>query len=177
MLCTHTIEIITIANKGTGIVSRKYFKAGETVFSFQGALVLQPKVYVKALQLDESLFLESDGSFDENLNHSCDPNCYVSFGRYPEDINLNALRDIEYNEELTFNYNTTEWDLIEQQCTFACRCDADCCIGEIKGFKYLTVEQKLSISTLLSPFLKRKLAAECHFSEMTMLREEGVTCF
>jgi hypothetical protein len=58
------------------------------------------------------------------------------------------------------NYNTTEWDLVEQQCMFACQCDAACCIGEIKGFKYLTVEQKLSISTLLSPFLKRKLAAE-----------------
>jgi len=37
------------------------------------------------------------------MNHSCEPNCIVNFGRDSEVV-INALRDIESGEELLISY-------------------------------------------------------------------------
>jgi len=99
-----SITIIRTKSKGLGIVARNCIKKEETICKFLGDLVPQRKVRNPnaALQLDEDLFLESDGTIDENLNHSCDPNCYVDF----KQLTTVALKDIHRGEELTFDYNT-----------------------------------------------------------------------
>lgn len=81
-------------------------------------------------------------------------------------VYLVALRDILAEEELSFNYNTTEYDLINQSCDFRCFCRSRGCLGEIMGFRYLYLEQKLALEGLLSPFLKRKLQEELSSSIM-----------
>jgi hypothetical protein len=65
------------------------------------------------------------------------------------------LKEIHKVEELTFDYNTSEYDLIDQDCSFTCLCGSQDCIGKIKGFKYLPVGHKKKIESFLSPFLKK----------------------
>jgi hypothetical protein len=71
------ITIINIESKGRGIIASKHIRKGGVIFKFFGELVPRKKVKNPnaALQLDEELFLESDGTIDEGLNHSCNPNC------------------------------------------------------------------------------------------------------
>ena len=149
-----SITIIKTKSKGLGIVARKHIRRGERILKFLGELVLQEEVRNPnaALQLDGNLFLESDGSIDENLNHSCNPNCYVDFRQ----LTLVALKEIQKGEELTFDYNTSEYDLIDQGCSFTCLCGSLNCVGEVKGFRCLPVDHKKKIEPFLSPFLKRK---------------------
>ena len=149
------ISIINNGNKGRGVVAGKHVGKGESILKFFGDLVPRKKVKNPnaALQLDEDLFLKSNGTIDESLNHSCNPNCYIDF----EELTLVALKDIHKGEELSFDYNISEYDLIEQDCSFTCLCGSQNCIGEVKGFKYLPLSHKKKIEPFLSPFLKRKM--------------------
>ena len=55
-----------------------------------------------------------------------------------------AARDIKRGEDITFDYNVTEYEVAER---FRCNFGAVKCLGEIKGFKFLTeVEGKGIIS-------------------------------
>jgi len=156
-LCMKSPESITIietGSKGCGIVATKHIRKGETIFRFSGELVPRRKLKNPntALQLDEDLFLESYGTIDENLNHSCNPNCHVDFRQ----LTLVALKDIQRGEELTFDYNTSEYDLMDQGCFFTCLCGSQDCIGDVRGFKYLPADHKKKTEPFLLPFLKRK---------------------
>jgi len=86
-----------------------------------------------------------DGNVPENaarlINHSCDPNCEAFIE--DDQIWIAALRDIEKDEELCFNYG---FDL-ENYEEHPCRCGAKRCVGYIAGEEYW-------------PKLKRKLAAK-----------------
>ena len=61
------------------------------------------------------------------------------------------------DEKLTFNYLTSEEELSNP---FKCYCGEQNCKILIKGFKYLTKEEKKEIAPYLSPFLKRKYKEE-----------------
>ena len=78
------------------------------------------------------------GNFASRLSHSCNPNCMalpvVSNGKYS--IAMFALRDIGYEEELTFDYGSyTENE--EEFKTSVCLCGSLYCRGH-----YLTYTQK-----------------------------------
>lgn len=152
------IAIINIAIKGNGIIAREYIRKGEIILSFFGKPISRKKVKNPnaVLQLDEDIFLESDGTADESLNHSCNPNCYIDF----KQLNLVSMKDIQKGQELTFDYNTSEYDLIDQGCSFTCFCGSEDCVGDIKGFKYLPLSHKKKIESFLSPFLKKKWKEE-----------------
>eukprot|EP01104_Vermistella_antarctica_P018126 TRINITY_DN6616_c0_g1_i1.p1 TRINITY_DN6616_c0_g1~~TRINITY_DN6616_c0_g1_i1.p1 ORF type:complete len:201 (+),score=48.01 TRINITY_DN6616_c0_g1_i1:142-744(+) len=73
------------------------------------------------------------------LSHHCNPNgdIIMDKGVY---FGWVATRDIEAGETLSFDYNQTEWDITAQ---FKCLlCTEDDCVGEIRGLKYLTTEQR-----------------------------------
>lgn len=155
-------------NKGGALYTTREIKAGEIVFAFQGRVKKIEDATPLALQIGENLFLEVDKydpyRFDEFTNHSCDPNGYAAFrDGLPY---FTAIRDISVGEELAFNYNTTEWDMWEQEAimkapsVFACHCKAKNCIGRIMGFRYLSIEQKLKLRPHLSPYLQSKLEQE-----------------
>lgn len=75
-------------------------------------------------------------------NHSCNPNVFVDVQRRC----CYALRDIQANEELTFFYPSTEW---EMDSPFECLCGSEQCIGTISGAKHLPEEilQRYKINT------------------------------
>jgi len=57
---------------------------------------------------------------------------------------------------LNFNYNTTEWSMTSP---FPCGCGAACCAGEIRGFRFLSDQQRESIRPLLSPYIAERWSA------------------
>lgn len=156
MRIPETLQVIETPDKGYGIITTVDIQPGEFVFQFNGVFVSPAEATWEALQIDDDLFLESTDGFDNYLNHSCDPNCYIDF----DGVKLIALRHISKGEELSFNYLTTEYDLIEQGCAFECQCGSIDCLHQLRGFRYLTLEQKIKLRDFLSPFLKRVLERE-----------------
>jgi len=145
-------------SNGKGLFAKELIKKGSIVFHFDGKIGDDAHTNPESLQIDEDKFLESTAEFDNFLNHSCEANCHIDW----ENLNLVALKDIQIGEEITFDYNTAEYDLINmvENCSFKCSCGSKNCIGEIKGFRYLSPEQKKKIQKFISPFLKKKFEQE-----------------
>jgi len=96
------------------------------------------------------------------FNHSCLPNAkFIYESRKISNPTLNAdyevfwyavaARDIKKGEDVTYDYNTTEYDMAEH---FQCNCAAEKCLGKIKGFKYLSPEQQIERADDLSPVVR-----------------------
>ncbi len=154
--------------KGGSLYTTRALKEGDTIFAFQGRIKRIEDATPLGLQVGENLFLQAEwddpNRFDDYTNHSCNPNGVVRFrAGHPY---LVAARDTESGEELTFNYNTTEWDMFEQEAVmkapsvFSSYCRTKHCIGRIMGFRYLSIEQKLILRPNLSPYLLDKLEDE-----------------
>lgn len=96
------------------------------------------------------------------FNHSCKPNSKfiyesrkISYPSLDADHEIFwymvATRDIKKGEDVTYDYNATEYDMAEH---FQCNCAAETCLGKIKGFKYLSLEQQKERASDLSPAIK-----------------------
>ena len=127
-------------------------RRGDGVLVIWGCPTSIPDGY--SIQLTADLHLAPEGSPWGFVNHSCDPNLVVDFGRW----RLVARRQIHSGEELTWNYLTTEWEL---QSPFDCNCGAPSCVRRVRGFRYLTSLERYEIAGLLSPFLRSRVNAEC----------------
>ena len=100
------------------------------------------------IQIGAHTHLLPDGQLWRYLNHSCAPNCRIDFRTWT----VVTTRAITCNEELTFNYLTTEWDMAAP---FMCQCGAQYCYGCVAGFKYLTPAQQVLLAPQCSPLLRR----------------------
>lgn len=135
-------------------VARQNIPAGELVLLINGTLVDRPSRWT--IQIGARRHITArDLPLKEMLrrypwrftNHSCDPNSCVVGRR------LVALRDIRAGEEISFNYNTTEYELAEP---FSCHCGSPRCAGTIRGFRYLTQAERESLLPQLAPHLRRR---------------------
>jgi hypothetical protein len=134
------------------VLAARPFAQGETLLTLEGELSDRPTRY--SLQIDwelhiavsEALSLEEMLGWHpwRFLNHGCDANAMVR-GR-----DLVAVRPIDASEEITFNYNSTEFDMAS---AFACRCGSPACEGVIRGFKYLSLREQERLRPLLSAHL------------------------
>lgn len=129
----------------------KYLAAGLRIPSGQLAMVLPPnKIYQldevpdedqnQVLQVSEDKYSSSvaDTDYDCFLSHSCEPNLRVDIlDDYT--VNLWALRDIAEHEPLTFDYETTEYDMVPYMGDFLCNCHSPKCRGRVRGYKYRAV--------------------------------------
>lgn len=140
--------------KGKGVFTKIPFKKGDTVLKFERP-ILRPNRQAKAtaIQLDYDLYLDTDPiEVRDFLNHECSPNCKIDVTK----LELVAVKEIDEGEEITFNYCTTEFDLLAKNESFTCLCDSAECLGVINGFYHLTSEQKTKIKDLLIPYLLEK---------------------
>jgi hypothetical protein len=118
--------------EGKGVFATTEFTNGAFIGFFDGKLVKNRTQM--SLQFGRDFHVEpSDETPFRHLNHSCDANSRF-LGR-----NIYAWRDIHPGEEITIDYNCNEWELVSP---FKCNCRSTACLGQIKGFKYLTEEQK-----------------------------------
>ena len=126
-------------------------KAWEVVFYLEPNIISHPtrtSVQIKDGVHQECVDIKAPKSY---LNHFCNPNWFFDFDK----MSFIALRDIKKDEELWFDYMSTEWDTA---CKFQCKCWADNCYWMIRWFKYINREQQEKITPILSDFLKSKLS-------------------
>jgi hypothetical protein len=111
-----------------------------------------PRVDEYPLQISEDKYLVGNrGDSTEFINHSCDPSCQMLFEG--DRVYLAAIKDISPGDELTFDYNTTEFEMGKH--AFKCLCGSPNCVGEIKGYKFLTDEEKEKRKPYLAPYLAK----------------------
>lgn len=124
---------------GKAVFAIDSLKPGEHVIEFSGAITDRkdlPYPYEacedRFLQIGPNTYMGASGSFDDYINHSCDPNCGLKFEG--ERIWVTAIRAIAKNEEITFDYSTSmdedEWEL-------DCNCKTPGCRGSVGDFKNL----------------------------------------
>jgi hypothetical protein len=153
------IEIKSSGLGGKGLFARRDIKRGEVIFRFIGTIGDDAHTNGESLQVDDGLFLQSTIFYDDYLNHSCDPDCFIDW----KTLDLVAKRDIKRGEELSYDYCTSDWDdcgLLEDW-SFKCSCRAINCIGVMKGFKHLTREGKERRLAFVSPFLMKMFKKGC----------------
>jgi SET domain-containing protein len=122
--------MIKQTEKGRGVFAIRKFAQGETVVI--GIQIEEvPKRTIYSLQMDFNLHVNLDEPA-RVINHSCEPNTGVrnnQFGGY----DFIALRDIEAGQEVTFDYETTEYESIAVS---HCLCGSLDCRGKTLGFKF-----------------------------------------
>ncbi|MCO6500381.1 MAG: SET domain-containing protein-lysine N-methyltransferase [Vicingus serpentipes] len=143
------LSIAKNKNENQLITNRELIKE-EIILNFKGDITSQPSKYSIQIGKNEHLDVPERkmGTPDYYwafLNHSCAPNTYIKNKR------LIALTDIPAGTELTFNYNTTEYDMATP---FTCNCQDQNCLKEIKGYKYLTNSEKEAIKNYTASYLK-----------------------
>ena len=152
------LKFVYAEGKGLGLFADREFKGGEDVISFENTLVDRKHASIEAVQVDEDIYLDTEWLTPEAfINHSCSPNTKLDVRLDQPTSAYVAVRDISKDEEITFNYLTTEYDMADG---FTCACGSPNCYHRIRGFKYLTHEQQLELDPLLLPYLKEKLKEE-----------------
>ena len=146
MLQLDTYAVLGASPHGAAVLAVQELPSGTPVLLLTGTLTHLPDTYT--IQIGTHTHLLLDGQLWRYLNHSCAPNCRIDFSTWT----LATTRSIQGNEELTFNYLTTEWDMIAP---FACQCGALHCYGCVAGFKYLTPAQQVLLAPQCSPPLRR----------------------
>lgn len=139
------------------VVASRAFRAGERLMVLEGVLTAKPSRY--SVQVDEDVHVEvpeqaevdADATIHRypwrSLNHACDPNARIS-GR-----ELLAMRPIARGEEVTFDYETTEWDMASP---FRCGCTR--CGGRtIRGFRWLPAAERERRRPWLAAHLLRRM--------------------
>ena len=112
------------------------------------------------VHVDKNKHVAAEGVM-KYVNHSCDSNAKFIFEKrnvpFPSLADnhevfwhMVATCDIKKGQDITFDYNLTEYEVAEH---FQCNCGAEKCLGKIKGFKYLSPEQQKSRASDLSPVI------------------------
>jgi hypothetical protein len=122
-----------------------------TLFRCGGLVVSFPTMYTICVARNAHLLF---GGAAECIAHHCDPNCVVV--AHDHEIEFRTLKPICAGDMLSFNYNTTEWAM---HGTFACLCGSPKCAKYIRGFKYLSDEDRQRLWSITSDFVK-SLAAQ-----------------
>ena len=147
------LKLVYVWGKGLGLFADKNFKKGDVVLRFKADIVDAKHASPEAVRIDENKFIDTKWLVSEAfINHSCSANTYIDIAKFQ----YIAIRNIHRNEEVTFNYLTTDYDLKKDGEDFKCGCGSRNCYGQIKGFKYLTHAQKLKLKPYLTPYILKK---------------------
>lgn len=131
---------------GVCLFAKETIKKTEVISFGNGSMIDKPLIY--SYQINENIHLVGPGGLDHNCQN---PNCRIE----SRTNNFVAIRNIEKDEFLTFNYLTTELDMNN---AFLCNCGEERCFKNIRGFKYLNNNEKEYIynNFSMSDFLKKK---------------------
>ncbi len=145
-------RIYKVVQTDIGASCRAAQKINQNSVVFESTGSVENKASKHSVQIDEHrhLLAKDDIIF---CNHSFKPNCNMKVSLNPPKLQLVALRDIEPNEDLMFNYNTTEWEL---SCPFK---DRESKI-DVTGVKYLDAQEIEKVWPQLSDWIKTKIKNE-----------------
>ena len=158
-VATHTALAIGACNGQLCAIAARPYRVGEEIVRLTGVLVTRPSRY--SVQIAENQHIEppSGAALEEMIgehtwrymNHACEPNAAFR-GR-----TLVALRPIAAGDEVRFHYAATEYEMAEP---FACRCGARTCAGEVRGYRYLSAEQRALLAEHAQPHVRAAAARE-----------------
>lgn len=155
MIIPKNLKVVYVWGKELSIFANKEFKKGDKIIYLKGKLVNEKNSTPEAVQINDDKFIDTKYLVPEDfINHSCSPNTKLDIAKRW----FIAIKDISKNEEITFNYLTTEWDMKKWGADFKCICGSKKCFGHIKGFKYLKHTDKLKLKPFLSPLLLKKIS-------------------
>jgi len=145
------------SNRQFRLLATQAISTGELLFRIEGEQTHQPTRY--SVQIEESLHIDLgehplevflDQHFWRFMNHHCEPSTFL---RGQE---VYAARPLNIWDEITFNYNTTEYTMAE---AFTCQCGSTHCQGQVRGFKWLPTTEQEALRPWLAPYLRRLLDA------------------
>lgn len=146
-----------------GVFARVPFRAGQVVLPVVGEVQPGPTRY--SLQTAAGAHLAprpedlagppSGGTAWRFLNHSCRPNARFD----AQTRAVVAVKPVKEGDEVTLDYNATEWDL---DAAFSCRCGADGCYGEVRGFRHLPADAQRELLPHAAPHIRR--LAQAHLT-------------
>ncbi len=131
-----------------GLFAKENFNSGDVVFSktltsFQN----QPDKY--SIQVDHNNHFNPNNEVLAKTNHSCAPNAIIVYEE--STVKLVAIKPVLIDDEMTFNYLTTEYTLANP---FKCNCGSIDCFQDIKGYRDLSPAQKKSLQPYILGYLK-----------------------
>lgn len=152
------------SDKGSGVYAGQQFLPGFEVLQFGGPVLDVVDVPYPLNQEDDhylqiglQTYLGPSGDIDDLVNHSCDPNCTVRFGQGR--VFLVAMRTIDKDIEVTFDYSTTSTDDLSRW-SLKCACGTSKCRRVISGFHTIPratqqeyVERKMVPAYVLDHFV------------------------
>ncbi len=133
-----TIDLGVLRSHGEfHLVSLTAIPTGTLLFDIVGTETNTPSRHSVQVGPNTHLVVDADIDTEAHLdsfrwqfmNHHCQPNCALK-GR-----SVVSVRNIAPYEEISFNYNTTEF---EMSVPFECRCGSAECLGVIRGYKHLS---------------------------------------
>ena len=147
------------------LIASETIAAGALLFHLEGEETYTPTRYSVQIGPSTHIDIGSDHTLQEILdryywrfmNHHCEPNTVI------RERNVFTLREIQPWEEITFNYNTTEYAMAEP---FSCRCGSERCQGLIRGFIGLSVEEQHRLRPWFASYLQDRVVAEVPVSAL-----------
>jgi len=142
-------------NYGLSYFAKKEFNKGDLVFKCYGKTI-DHQTNNFSIQIDDKKYIMPSKWTGKNLNHSCDPNCYIvsSKDKYP---NLYAKDKIKKREEINYAYYMTElrWFSNAVENDIKCKCGSKNCNGKIISFTQLQNKIKLNNMNFISKYLQK----------------------
>jgi hypothetical protein len=136
---TGRIFLVGRNRMGKCVHAGQAFDVGERVIEFTGPVYEKnelprelDEVTDRFLQIEHNFFMGPSHGIDDLINHSCNPNCGLTFTR--DGVHLVALRRIERGEELSWDYSTTSLD---HGWSMDCLCKAPNCRGLVGDFRWI----------------------------------------
>ena len=128
------------------------FNIGAVIANFSARETLREPNYL-TVQTGETTHILLAPEYLQYINHSCNPNCFFNTAT----MQLKCLKPIAPNDEFTFFYPSTEWQM-EQP--FACQCNNKNCLSIIQGANFLN-EQALN-NYRFTTFIAAKIASKVY---------------
>ena len=137
------VIIAHLHNNSRCIIALKDLAEGSEVCSLvqDGPVQSTPNLYSVQTGKDTHI---NPGSYLKFCNHSCQPTTRFDFSTWT----LVATRKISRGEEVTFNYNTSEFKMAAP---FECTCKGANLGHQVKGFHFLSREEKAKLLPFVSP--------------------------
>jgi len=153
------LEVRPVPEKGGhGMFAIELVDEGELLVVWGGELRTEDQIAglqdgrnCHGLQVDDGVYLWSirDGDAGDYVNHSCNPNAWVS-----GQISLLARRAIQAGEEITFDYATTDASDYD---TFECHCGNPLCRGVVTGQDWQRADLQERYRGHFSAYIQRRI--------------------
>jgi hypothetical protein len=136
------------ADRELGLFVRDSVARDQILFTLHRGLNAKPDV--RSLPMDHGISPHSPSDMHCLIHHACLASAYIDWSG----LCLRILRAVTPGDEVTLNFLTI-YDEVPHP--IVCRCGFSECFGEIRGFRYLTLDEKLKLELYLSPQLKALL--------------------